>query len=115
MDITPIAPGFAVAPQVRVEDMPRLAAEGYRGIVNTRPDGEAPEQPTSDELEAAAATCGLAYRHIPFAPGELTDADAAALNSFLEKVDGPILGFCRTGNRATALWKRGRQLLGEEA
>ncbi|EEK09667.1 hypothetical protein STRSA0001_1019 [Streptococcus salivarius SK126] len=31
-----------------------MAAQGFKTIINNRPDGEAPDQPTSAEIEAAA-------------------------------------------------------------
>jgi len=96
--------GFSVAPQIRPADLPAIAAAGFRGIVNNRPDGETPDQPPSQEIEAAAKRLGLAYAHIPVVPGEICGAQAQGLDDFLAQAQGPVLGFCRTGTRAVQLW-----------
>ena len=56
---------ISVAPQIALADIDEAAREGFRLIINNRPDGEAPDQPPSREFEAAAAQAGLAYAHIP--------------------------------------------------
>lgn len=98
-------PKLAVRPQVRPNEIPQIAADGFRAIVNNRPDGESPDQPSSEQLEAEVRRHGLAYWHIPVVPGEATEADARAFARVIEQTDGPVLAFCRTGNRSTQLAK----------
>lgn len=105
MDLIHLGPTFAVSPQIQPADIGRLAAAGFKGIINNRPDGEEPDQTRSDELEAEARRHGLLYRHIPVVPGQATDADARAFAAVLNEAAGPVLGFCRTGKRAAALWE----------
>ncbi|HET9428176.1 MAG TPA: TIGR01244 family sulfur transferase [Allosphingosinicella sp.] len=109
MDICHLSPSFAVSPQIRPADIGRLVEAGFKGIINNRPDGEAPEQPTSDEIEAEARRHGLFYRYIPVVPGQGIDAEARALAATLREADGPVLAFCRTGNRSSSLWKAAQQ------
>ena len=104
-DIHRIAPAFAVAGQLRPDDLAAIAAEGFRTIVNNRPDGEAPDQPTSDALEAEARRLGLDYAYIPVVPGQIGPEHAQALGRFLRDAARPVLAFCRTGNRSASLWK----------
>jgi sulfide:quinone oxidoreductase len=114
MELTRLEPNLAIAPQPRVEDLAGLAAAGFRGIVNNRPDGEEPGQPTSAEMAAEACRLGLAYWHIPFRPGEATPDDARAFDAALRAAGGPVLAYCRTGNRARQLWELARQLGGRD-
>ena len=109
MSITWIAPDFAVSPQLQVGQLPEIAAAGYCGVVNNRPDREAPDQPTSDAMEAEARRLDLDYVHIPIVPGEIGEDQVRALDRFLKEVEGPVLAFCRTGNRSVQLWKRARE------
>jgi len=106
MELKHLSPNLAVSPQIQPADIAGLAAAGFRGIVNNRPDGEGPEQPVSLELEAEAKRFGLLYRHIPVVPGEASEADARAFAAAIEQAGGPVVAFCRTGNRAESLWKR---------
>lgn len=105
MEFTRLSEQLATAPQVRPEDLRAIAASGFVGVINNRPDAEAPDQPTSLELEAEAKRVGLAYWHIPVVPGAMTDKDVRDFAAAISEADGPVLGFCRTGNRSTALWK----------
>ena len=59
------------AGQITPEQVKEVAAQGFKTIINNRPDGEAPDQPTSAEIEAAAKEAGLAYTEISFAGNEL--------------------------------------------
>lgn len=97
-----LEPDVLVSGQVDAADVATL---GVRTLVNNRPDGEEPGQPTSAELEAAARAAGLAYRHIPVAGG-VSRADVEAMAEALEA--GPILAFCRSGTRSTYLWALAR-------
>ncbi|MFN3388162.1 MAG: TIGR01244 family sulfur transferase [Allosphingosinicella sp.] len=90
-----------VSPQIRPADLPGLAAAGVVTVVNNRPDGEEPGQPTSAEIEAAAQAAGLNYRYIPIAGG-FSQAEVEAMAEALEA--GPVLAFCKSGTRSTFLW-----------
>lgn len=98
----PLTPGFAVAGQVRLGDLRQIAAN-YRTLINNRPDGEEPGQPSSARLEAAARSHGLDYAYIPVT-GEIADKDVAAFMRALSAIRGPTLAFCRTGNRSASVW-----------
>ena len=110
MDYNQLSDWLAVAPQAKPEDLGALAAAGFVGIMNNRPDGEGTDQPSSLELEAEARRLGLAYWHVPVAPGAMTDKEVRAFAAALAEVDGPVLAFCRTGNRSTALWNAAQAL-----
>ncbi|HEX4738024.1 MAG TPA: TIGR01244 family sulfur transferase [Allosphingosinicella sp.] len=101
-----------VSPQITAADVAEAAASGVKTIINNRPDGEEPGQPTSAEIEAAAEAAGLAYRHIPVAGG-FSQAQVEAMAEALEH--GPALAFCRSGTRSTYLWALARARQGEEA
>ena len=110
MEFTRISDQLAAAPQVRPEDLGEIAAAGFVGIINNRPDAEAPDQPRSLELEAEARRVGLAYWHVPVVTGGMSDNDVRAFAAALREANGPVLAFCRTGNRSTALWKAAQAL-----
>jgi sulfide:quinone oxidoreductase len=109
MNLTQLTPQLSVRPQLLPQEVAEVAAAGFRGIINNRPDGEAPDQPSSDQIECEAKRLGLAYWHIPIVPGEATEADARAFARALGEAGGPVLAFCRTGNRSTSLWKMAQQ------
>lgn len=95
---------LSVAPQISEADLATLAAQGFRSVINNRPDGESADQPASTVLAAAAARAGLVYREIPVVSGQLQDAQVTAFGAALAELPAPTLAFCRTGTRSTTLW-----------
>ena len=110
MNVTRLDEKIAVAPQPRVEDLADIAAAGFRGIINNRPDKEEPGQPSSAEIAAEARRVGLSYWHIPIRPGEATADDARKFAEATRNADGPVLAYCRSGSRARQLWQLAQQL-----
>lgn len=106
-----VTPEFAVAAQLTPQDVARAAAEGFRTLVNNRPDGETPGQMTASEAEEAARQAGLAYRSIAFSgpppPGAIAETE-----EFLAQAQGPVLAFCRTGTRSVTVWAMAQALAG---
>jgi sulfide:quinone oxidoreductase len=101
--IKPLTPRLSVAPQLTVDDIARVARSGYRSIICNRPDEESPDQPSADDIRAAAQAAGLAFAYIPAISGALTDANASAMRSALETLPAPTLAYCRSGARAEKL------------
>jgi len=107
LSITRISETFSTSPQISADDVAEIAALGFKTIINNRPDSEGgAEQPTSDAIKSAADKAGLTYIHIPVIPGNITEANVSECASFLMHVPTPILGFCRTGNRASSLYQQ---------
>jgi uncharacterized protein (TIGR01244 family) len=100
-----------VAGQIGADDVAEAKALGVTTIVNNRPDGEEPGQPTSAEIEAAARAAGLDYRHIPIAGGFSLD-QVEAMAAALDEADGKSLAYCRSGTRSTFLWALARKARG---
>jgi uncharacterized protein (TIGR01244 family) len=90
--------------QIGPDDVETLKAMGVTLIVNNRPDGEDANQPTSDEIEAAAKAAGIEYRHVPIARG-LGPSDIEAMREAMHSAsEGKLFAFCRSGNRSTLAW-----------
>ena len=106
-DIRSVTADFAVAPQLEPDDMTDAARRGFSLIINNRPDGEAPGQPTAEEMRGAAEAAGLDYVHIPVRGGP-TQGDIKAVQDVVESAKGPVLAFCRSGTRSIITWSVGR-------
>jgi uncharacterized protein (TIGR01244 family) len=110
-DFRKVTDKFAVAPQIELSDIARAKAEGFVLLINNRPDGEAPGQPTSDEMESAAKAAGIAYAHIPVRGGPTPD-QVDAEHRLLAETDGPVLAWCRSGTRSITTWAIGEAMAG---
>jgi sulfide:quinone oxidoreductase len=104
MDVRSLDDLLSVSPQITPQDIPALAAAGFRSVICDRPDGEAADQPSAGSVEAAARGAGLSFRSIPVVASAISDADVAKFRQALDTLPGPVLGYCRTGTRAAMLW-----------
>ena len=94
----------AVAPQLAPGDVAQAAENGFRSIVNNRPDLEGgPAQPTSASLADAANDAGLAYAFLPVQSGYQSPAEIARMRELLDTLPKPLLAFCRSGARSGRL------------
>lgn len=92
------------SPQITAEQVGEAAALGVRLVINNRPEGEAEDQAPGREIEAATRAAGMDYVAIPITMATLSQADVAAMQAALERTDGPVLAYCRSGTRSTLLW-----------
>ncbi len=101
-----ICPEFTVCGQIALSDVAKLAAQGYRSIINNRPDGEGgPGQPTSAQIEAEAKAHGLAYVYFPINSPMEAGMKAQAYQNACAALPHPLVAFCRSGGRAAALFQ----------
>ena len=104
MKLAILTPNLSALPQPVPADIGELADRGYRSIIGNRPDGEAPDQPTWNDVKAAALARGMEAIHIPVVASQIDEADIQAFRVALESLPKPIAAFCRTGTRSTLLW-----------
>lgn len=104
MEIKRINDKVSVGAQISPDDMKELKAAGFVAVVNNRPDGEAPDQPSGAEIEAAAKAAGLAYHAIPMGREGVSPDMVEQTRAVLDGSEGPVFAFCRSGTRSTTLW-----------
>jgi len=102
-DFRRVTDQLSVSPQISVAEVADAARQGFRTVINNRPDGEAPGQPSSAEIAAAAAAAGLTYFHIPVVGGPTAD-QVEATRKALAQAPAPVLAFCRSGTRSIVTW-----------
>ena len=107
MNIVKLSETVAVSGQISPEDVAAIAAQGYRVLINNRPDGEEQNQPGSATIEAAARAVGIDYHHLPVTAQSFPGAGFDAMSDLLDDPDRPVLAFCRTGTRCANLWVAG--------
>ncbi|GJL92098.1 TIGR01244 family sulfur transferase [Hyphococcus sp.] len=113
---TLLGDGFFVSPQITPAEVKIAAQEGFGLVVNNRPDGEMPGQPTSAEIEAAAHAAGLAYVHIPVDGRGISMSHISALKTALNNVENKkTLAYCRSGTRSAFVRAYLQAALGREA
>jgi uncharacterized protein (TIGR01244 family) len=96
-------PDFAVAGQISVDDIPKVAEAGFKTIVCARPDNEEPGQVRFAAIAAAARKAGLEAVHIPVSGG-IGEGQLIRMEEALKTLPKPLFGYCRSGARAGSLY-----------
>ena len=103
MDVRRVTDDFSVSPQIAPGDLATLRDQAFALVINNRPDGEEPGQPSGAQIEAAAHEAGLNYRAIPVAGG-FAEPQVAEMAEAITNASGPVFALCRSGTRSTLLW-----------
>jgi uncharacterized protein (TIGR01244 family) len=102
----PITGAITIGDQPTEQDLARLKAEGYAGVVNLRNAGE-PEQPMSPTEEGGKVrSLGMEYLHYGVGGSPLSEQGVEAVCDFVDRqTEGgqKVMVHCRKGGRAAAL------------
>lgn len=112
MDLRPVTPTYSVSGQISPDDLQAIKAAGFKSIVCHRPDGEAADQPSFQSIKQAAEALGIEVRHIPVGPMGVTADAVREMVDALEELPQPMLGYCRSGARSTAIFQHTAHLRG---
>lgn len=102
MDIRRITPDYAVSPQIEPEDLPEIAAQGFRTVVCNRPDSENPMELSAEVIRIAAEAAGLRFVNNPVTHPTMTPERIATQAAAM--AGGPTLAYCASGTRSSVLW-----------
>ncbi|HQS47758.1 bifunctional sulfur transferase/dioxygenase Blh [Reyranella sp.] len=100
----PVTEKLSVAEQLQPEDFTELARNGFKTIINNRPDGEEASQPGSAAEEEAARAAGLDYVFIPVTSSNMRPEDVRRFAETIVASEGPVLAHCRSGARSFYMW-----------
>jgi uncharacterized protein (TIGR01244 family) len=104
--VMPVAADVCVAGQLDPLAMAWAAQNGFKSVINNRPDFEGgPDQPTNAAIEAAARTAGLEYAFLPVNGGYQSPEEIERFAQLLQTLPRPILAFCRSGARSGKLYR----------
>lgn len=104
--VMPVAHDVCVAPQLDPTAMAWAAQNGFKSVINNRPDFEGgPDQPTNAAIEAAARAAGLEYAFLPVNGAYQSPEEIARFAELLQTMPRPILAFCRSGARSGKLFQ----------
>lgn len=82
-------------------------------VVNNRPEEESADQTPGPDIEAAATAAGMDYIAIPVTHAGFAEWQVKAMADALDKADGKVLAYCRSGTRSTLLWALARASKGD--
>ena len=105
-----MAHNISIQGQITPDQVPTLAENGFKTIINNRPDGEESAQPLSADIAAAAEQAGIAYKEISFTGTGLTQQHVEDFADFFNQAEQPVLIFCRTGARSTGIYEAAKKM-----
>lgn len=94
---------LSVAGQPEASDIPLLASQGFEVVICNRPDGEAVDQPSMTEMEAAAEAAGMQFIRYPVNAANFPGDDLVGLGACFDS-EQKVFAYCRTGTRCANLW-----------
>ncbi|HEX8046091.1 TIGR01244 family sulfur transferase [Rhizobium sp.] len=112
MDIRPIDDEYSVSGQIGLEDLDQIKALGFKSLVCHRPDNESPDQTPFAVIEARAKELGLEITHVPVGPMGVTEEAVQGMVDALDEFPRPMLGYCRSGARSTAIYQKTHHIRG---
>lgn len=111
LELKTVVPGqFSVSAQPSPQDVDLLAEQGFKTIINNRPDSEAQGQPAAAQVQAAAQKHGINYIHIPVTVDTISKDDVESFAQAYQNAERPVVAHCGTGKRAYLLWAAGEVL-----
>lgn len=107
MNLSKLTDNYAVAEQIQPADVAGLAAQGFVAVICNRPDNEESGQPQASAIAAACKNARIAFYHVPISGMPLPQDAVQAHREAIESSAGPVLGYCRSGQRSIVIWQAG--------
>jgi sulfide:quinone oxidoreductase len=107
MRFSRLTDNYAVAEQIQPADVAGIAAQGFVAVICNRPDNEEPGQPQVNEIAEACEEASIAFHHIPVTGMPIPAAVVQQHRDAIDASTGPVLGYCRSGQRSMVIWQAG--------
>ena len=102
---------IGVSGQISQQDVLTLSTLGVKSIVCNRPDKESEsDQPDAESIKHASKKLGIEFAFHPVESNFQTEHDASQMAKHLCELPKPIIAYCRSGGRSTALIGLAQQL-----
>ena len=106
-----LSDNIGVADQISSKDVLELSSLGVKSIICNRPDRESEsDQPDAESIRQASKKLGIEFVFHPVESNFQTEQDASKMGQLLCKLPKPIIAYCRSGGRSTALIGLAEQL-----
>jgi len=107
MRIYKLTEACSVAGQIQPADVEALKQSGFVTVVCNRPDDEDLGQPAATEISSACDEHGVAFHHLPISNAGMNAEMVKEFQQIVAESNGPVLAYCRSGQRSSVLWQYG--------
>ena len=101
--LTRVSENISITSQLTPRALRYIRSHGISTLVDVRPDGEAPDQPSSTAIAEAARRYNVGFHYLPVPHETIPDSAINSLAQVLAKDNSSTLLYCRTGRRAVRL------------
>jgi uncharacterized protein (TIGR01244 family) len=108
MPVFQLTDTLSVSGQITAQDIAVLSDQGFTSVVCNRPDGEAADQSSMEDIEAACREAGLLFVRYPVNAMNFPGPDLEGLGELFDDPNQKVLAYCRTGTRCANLWVASR-------
>ena len=106
-----LSDNIGVSDQISPEDTRELLSLGIKSIICNRPDKEGGlDQPDAESIRRAVEKSGIEFAFHPVESNFQTEHEASEMAKYLRELPKPIVAYCRSGGRSTALIGLAEQL-----
>lgn len=105
MNIIQVTEDYSVSPQIFPGEIESIANSGFVTVICNRPDNEDPGQPPFSEIAAACHAAGIAAYHVPVSGMPIAQEAIGEHRRIIDESDGPVLAYCRSGQRSAVIWQ----------
>ncbi|TCU08629.1 uncharacterized protein (TIGR01244 family) [Rhizobium sullae] len=112
MSVTRITEQLWVGAQPDMDAIGQFGSQGFKTLINVRPDLEDADQPGNVRERDAARRAGMKYTFIPVTGPSITEADVRAFQKAFVDAGGKVMAHCKSGTRALLLHVVGEVLDG---
>ncbi|ALE02987.1 TIGR01244 family sulfur transferase [Bartonella ancashensis] len=104
MNLQQIEQHFFASSQISIQDIPKLASDGFKTIICNRPDQEDLDQPLFNVIQETALHYGIQSHYVPITPPTIEQSSIDAMREVLKTAPRPIVAYCRHGTRSIRLY-----------
>lgn len=104
MNLKQINSEYYVSEQILTDQVKAIHDAGIKTIICNRPDGEAADQTTHEEIKLEAEKYGIHFYYVPITKGMIQDEQVEEFQQAYQQSPRPVLAYCRSGMRSSSLW-----------
>lgn len=98
----------SVSGQMSTEKFKTLMQQGFKSVIVNRPDHEAGNLTTANELRHLAENAQISLIYQPVISGQISKTDVKEFAKYYNSLPKPILLVCKSGSRSTVLFNQAK-------
>lgn len=105
----PLSQQLSVAGQMTTDKFEQLLKQGFKSVIVNRPDQEAGNLVTANQLRNIAEKSHVSLIYQPVVSGHISPQDIVEFAKYYNNLPKPVLMVCKSGNRSATLYQKARE------